>query len=80
MSDKYFKKKANEICDYFDIDLSSSGLQQEFIIKLKEIARDQRYACVDSLSHTERSQGLDQTSYDEIHKLIMNADIKEKPE
>ena len=54
--EQYFDKKLNEILDIMGLILSRMHDEQEVTklknslkIKLKEVARDQRYACVDAV-------------------------------
>ena len=57
MSDQYFKKKAsecfNEILGNFNdkgSKLYTSEIEHLIYMKLKEVARDQRYACVEAIA------------------------------
>lgn len=75
MSDKYFNKKADDIISL----VVNSGNDWEAVTKtvytlLKEIAKEQRYACVDNIN----KQKKDTFDISLVQHLVLNADIKEK--
>lgn len=72
MSDKYFKEKASEFIDLID---SGKIIFDETIIifLLKEVARDQKNACIDAYhNHNLSKQCVDSF----IEGIIQNAEIK----
>ena len=77
MSDQYFKNKAEGILKSINFDIITKDEYAEAIqkiyIALKEVARDQRYACVDAYNrHTEidGKMGISTTG------IIQNANIE----
>lgn len=75
--EQYFEKKLNEVLDIMDLILSRMHDEQEVTklknslkIKLKEVARDQRYACVGAVHRDYKDVTGDLTG------LIQNAMIE----
>ena len=77
MSDQYFKDKAKEIEELINSDpkCSREQIRHLIYIALKEVARDQRYACVDAIGI---DCNIDQREQDRLEMIIQNANIESK--
>jgi len=86
MSDKYFKDKAeecfNEILGNFNdkgSKLYTSEIEHIIYMALKEVARDQRYACIEEITINCISNNLPENfQYRKVKGLLHNAEIKDK--
>lgn len=79
--EQYFEKKLNEVLDIMGLILSRMHDEQEVTklknslkIKLKEVARDQRYACVEAIQSYYNSRELHGT-ISNVQGIIQNAQI-----
>jgi hypothetical protein len=78
MSDIYFEKKATAIAHMIGVCNQTQDygkMEHEIYIALKEVARDQRYACIDEFK--KQYSNLNVYS-DNVVKTLHNADIKEE--
>ena len=70
MSDQYFKNKAEELLKLIDSaieDGDEESIKKYMYLSLKEVAKDQRYACVEAVGNYTDSA---------ICGIIQNANIK----
>ena len=79
MSTKYFKDKAKDllsrIIDEYESNKDEEDMEVLIYLCLKEVARDQRYACVETF----RSENLSKYCSDTyMEGIIQNATRKEK--
>jgi dihydroneopterin aldolase len=84
MSDKYFEGKAFQIVEKVLEELNNQvrdfdKIQKSISIQLKEVARDQRYACIEDVAKNCLSENLSPNfPYCKIEGIIQNAEIKDK--
>lgn len=77
--EQYFDKKLNEVLDIMGLiilrrqdEQEVENLKHSLKIKLKEVARDQRYACLEAVQgYYEPTGGMDTL----VQNLIQNAQI-----
>lgn len=77
--EKYFDEKVEKILEInmdsiLDPFISREEVKKKIVIILKEISRDQRYACIDAILE----YANDKSEIDNIQAVIHNANIKIK--
>jgi len=75
MSDQYFKDKADEIFKLVEMNINFEDIYKAIYIGLKEVARDQRYACIDAVRNYPHTDAVSN-----LQGLIQNANIEVKNE
>lgn len=79
MSDNYFKKKALDLFNTLGMCNQTNDLgkmEHEIYITLKEVARDQRYSCIDAFKKEYSNLNVYSNN---VVKTLHNANIIEEP-
>ena len=75
MSDKYFKDKSSELFNQIFENNNIEEVKHIIYISIKEVARDQRYACVDAIRV---DRNVYQREQNRLEMQIQNANIEYK--